>query len=141
MYVIILVTVVLFVRYMVINKSQTYNEWLDERAYAQLTDQLAHTPIEKIQFTIQLQVVQSDEVNVFDDITYHESLWNKEDTLRAGNMIITVLLTQAEQIFLYNSDDPNSNVFHLWYKGRTFAVEIPSLKRLANEVRFLLEKE
>ena len=131
--------VVLVVRYLVINKSQTYNEWLDERAYAQLTDQLAQTPIEKIQFTIQLQVVQSDEVNLFDDITYHGSLWNKEDSLKAGNMIITVLLTQADHIFFYNSDDPKSNVFHLWYKGRIFAVEIPSLKRLANEVRPLLE--
>ncbi|WP_020620885.1 hypothetical protein [Paenibacillus daejeonensis] len=139
MYVILVLAVVLVVRYLVLNKSQTYNEWLDERAYAQLTDQLAHTPIERFLVSIQQRVVQRYDVEHFDVITYHGSLWNQEDTLKVGITIIAVDFDQAEDIFFYDSNDPNSNVFHLWYKGRTFAVEIPSLKRLANEVRPLLE--
>lgn len=73
--------------YSLILKIQCYAKWLDQRAYTQLSKQLSPDRIEKILFSIEQQVVQRDERNILQDISFCGSLWNQGHTLQDGSTI------------------------------------------------------
>lgn len=121
-------------------QSCAYNEWLDQRAYSHLAKQLMTAKIDRPLLSMDQQIVQSDDADIFQDISYDNSPWNDEHKLQNGIMIITVDLSQFANIRLFDSGDPTSDIFKVWYNKRWFAVKLPELKKMVNELRPLFKK-
>lgn len=126
-----------------IKTSNTYNEFLDNRAYTKLVKSLTKSEIERFQIysnNEELNLADFHQLIVpelFKNMEYSRSMWNSPDykwthRVRVENRVLLGgdKLRYDAKVFLYNGSD----VFSVYYNKRFFCVNLPHLKEFIDHV-------